>query len=298
MLTCRKAAAKRTPQLQSPHSAGRRTIRKTQLCSNVRKTAQDSSVKASAATTSSAPVKKQDQESFILSTVSDMEDERRSSNDRASSQSAPSASGRDSQDASDSQYWQELLSSPEPEMFGHRAKSASDAAVLRRKGHLKEQDKMIEFLLAMHHTHTSEEVMQKMDRWIMEHRQEPRHSRLKKMVPSVGSFFTPLKLVDAFREFDQFFALSRRKYVPPNFAEMRHILNIAQVTHPLMVSLLCHCTALPCTASPFVASTKHFGGKQSHTAYAHSPQTLNPYVHSQDAKMNHSIRSSQRPAIP
>lgn len=88
---------------------------------------------------------------------------------------------------------------------------------------------MIEFLLAMHHTHTSEEVMQKMERWIMEHRQDPRHSRLRRMVPNVGSFFTPLKLVEAFKEFDQFFALSRRKYVPPNFAEMRHILNIAQV---------------------------------------------------------------------
>ena len=49
------------------------------------------------------------------------------------------------------------------------------------------------------------------------------------MVPSTGNFFTPLRLVDAFLEYDEFFALSRRKYVPPNFAEIRHILNIAQV---------------------------------------------------------------------
>lgn len=227
----RRLIAKCIPQMQSPHSAGRRPANKAQLCSNLRTPAQESSVKASAATASSAPVKKQDQEAFILSTVSDIEKEERiSSNERASSRQTPSNASRGSEDSSGSQFWQELLSSPEPEMFGHRAKSASDAAVLRRKGHLKEQDKMIEFLLAMHHTHTSEEVMQKMDRWIMEHRQQPRHSRLKKMVPSVGSFFTPLKLVEAFREFDQFFALSRRKYVPPNFAEMRHILNIAQVT--------------------------------------------------------------------
>ena len=40
---------------------------------------------------------------------------------------------------------QELLSTPEPDfatseqIFGNRARSASDAAVLRRKGHLKEQ---------------------------------------------------------------------------------------------------------------------------------------------------------------
>jgi len=56
-----------------------------------------------------------------------------------------------------------------------------------------------------------------------------RGSQLARMVPSLGSFFTPLKLVDAFLEYDEFFALSRRKYVPPNFAEMRHVLNIAQV---------------------------------------------------------------------
>ena len=43
-------------------------------------------------------------------------------------------------------------------MLGSRARSASDAAVLRRKGHLKEQDRFISFLLDMHHTHTSLEV--------------------------------------------------------------------------------------------------------------------------------------------
>ncbi len=45
----------------------------------------------------------------------------------------------------------------------------------------------------------------------------------------MGSFFTPLRLVDAFREYDATFHLSRRKYIPPNFAELRHILNIAQI---------------------------------------------------------------------
>ena len=171
--------------------------------------------------------------SFVLSSVSELDDD--SSAQQASpsqdrnGQSSASTSGRGQAGLSGSQFWEDLLSSPEPEMFGGRAKSASDAAVLRRKGHLKEQDKMIEFLLAMHHTHTSEEVMQKMERWILEHRQDPRNSRLRRMVPTVGSFFTPLKLVEAFKEFDQFFALSRRKYVPPNFAEIRHILNIAQV---------------------------------------------------------------------
>ena len=69
---------------------------------------------------------------------------------------------------------QELLNVPEIDggnALGGRARSASDAAVLRRKGHLKEQDRLIEFLLSMHGTHTSLEAMQKMDRWIVEHRQ-------------------------------------------------------------------------------------------------------------------------------
>lgn len=76
-----------------------------------------------------------------------------------------------------SDFLQELLSTPEPELFRSRARSASDAAVLRRKGHLKEQDRFIEFLLHMHQTHTSLEVMQKMERWIAEHRRDPRRSR-------------------------------------------------------------------------------------------------------------------------
>jgi IMP and pyridine-specific 5'-nucleotidase len=49
------------------------------------------------------------------------------------------------------------------------------------------------------------------------------------MIPQVGAFFTPLNLVAALAEYDAFFALSRRVYVPPNFAELRHVLNIAQV---------------------------------------------------------------------
>ena len=68
------------------------------------------------------------------------------------------------------------------------------------------------------------------------------------MVPCVGSFFTPLRLVDAFKEYDEFFALSRRRYVPPNFAELRHVLNIAQARvrraalSPVVLSFV-HCSA-------------------------------------------------------
>eukprot|EP00955_Chlamydomonas_euryale_P082511 363737-Chlamydomonas_euryale.AAC.2 len=116
-----------------------------------------------------------------------------------------------------------------PEPFGGRARSASDANVLRRKGHLKEQDMLIDHMRRMHDTHTCEEVMMKMERWIAEHRLDPKRSRLKRLLPSVGHFFTQLKLVEAFREYDSVFHLSRRRYIPPNFAELRHIMNIAQV---------------------------------------------------------------------
>lgn len=62
-------------------------------------------------------------------------------------------------------YW-DLLSHPDIDESISRAKSASDAAVLRRKGHLKEQDNLIEFMRSMHNTHTCEEVMYKMERWV------------------------------------------------------------------------------------------------------------------------------------
>ncbi len=56
-------------------------------------------------------------------------------------------------------YW-ELLNNPEQEqtIFGNRARSATDANVLRRKGHLKEQDYLIDYMRRMHETHTCEEV--------------------------------------------------------------------------------------------------------------------------------------------
>lgn len=47
-----------------------------------------------------------------------------------------------------------------------RARSASDAGVLRRKGRLKEQDQFIDFIVSMHKTHSCEEVMTKVQRWV------------------------------------------------------------------------------------------------------------------------------------
>ncbi|KIY91907.1 hypothetical protein MNEG_16056 [Monoraphidium neglectum] len=62
-------------------------------------------------------------------------------------------------------YW-DLLMHPDTEATIARAKSASDASLLRRKGHLKEQDHLIEYMRRMHETHTCIEVMLKMERWI------------------------------------------------------------------------------------------------------------------------------------
>ena len=62
-----------------------------------------------------------------------------------------------------------------------------------------------------------------------EHRSDASRSRLKRLVPGIGQIFTDLPLVAAFREYDAHFSISRRRFVRPNFAEIRHILNIAQV---------------------------------------------------------------------
>eukprot|EP00798_Chlamydomonas_sp_ICE-L_P014649 gene14649-20683_t len=161
----------------------------------------------------------------------------------------------------------ELLSSPDPgpaNLFGGGAPSATDAHTknkqifsegalqvqqmltffegklrsppLRPAGHLKEQDYLIDYMRRMHETHTCEEVMLKMERWIQEHIQDSKRSRLVRLIPRIGTFQKPLKLVEAFKEYDRVFALSRRKYIAPNFAELRHIVNIAHV-HAVAESL-------------------------------------------------------------
>lgn len=171
------------------------------------------------------------------------------------------------------------------------------------------------------------QVMQKVERWIIEHRTDPRQSRLRRMVPSVGNFFTPIRcsivytssaatalcdsfqdmplnaleasclgvyflcrrgaqvashlprrLVEAFKEYDEFFALSRRQYVPPNFAEIRHILNIAQVRtnstcftkwHVLLIVYLATSCLHMHSARPNHRERKCCYGSSHHPAHAH-----------------------------
>ncbi|KAG0626727.1 hypothetical protein M758_2G146800 [Ceratodon purpureus] len=126
--------------------------------------------------------------------------------------------------------WNMLLSTEALEdVHLNRASSVTDAHVLRRKGRLKEQDGLIEFIISMHSTHSPFQVMEKLERWMREHLEDPMRSTLSRLIPTVGRFHTPLPLIRAFQDYDEFSSLSRRRYVPPNFAEVRHVLNIAQV---------------------------------------------------------------------
>lgn len=54
-------------------------------------------------------------------------------------------------------------------------------------------------------------------------------SKLKMLVPSVGSFFTPLPLHDAFEWQDKKRRMSSRRFVAPSFNDIRLVLNTAQV---------------------------------------------------------------------
>jgi IMP and pyridine-specific 5'-nucleotidase len=63
------------------------------------------------------------------------------------------------------------------------------------------------------------------------HQQAGTHdrSKLKLLVPSVATFFTPLALHDAFIWQDQRRFISWRRFVPPSFNDVRLVLNTAQV---------------------------------------------------------------------
>lgn len=54
-------------------------------------------------------------------------------------------------------------------------------------------------------------------------------SRLRKLVPSIGRFFTPLPLAEAFLLEDERRAISKRRLVSPSFNDVRMILNTAQI---------------------------------------------------------------------
>ena len=63
----------------------------------------------------------------------------------------------------------------------------------------------------------------------MEQQGSPHLSQLYRLVPSIGSFFTPLPLKQAFLIQDARVKLSARRFVPPSFNDIRRILNTAQI---------------------------------------------------------------------
>lgn len=66
---------------------------------------------------------------------------------------------------------------------------------------------------------------------IVDHQNAGTHNRskLKMLVPTVGIFFTPLDLHDAFKYQDDKRFISWRRFVSPSFNDIRLILNTAQV---------------------------------------------------------------------
>ena len=57
----------------------------------------------------------------------------------------------------------------------------------------------------------------------------PHNSRLKRLCPSIGVFFTPLPLVEAFKELERDRSFIGRRFVPPSFNDIRYLLNLAQI---------------------------------------------------------------------
>jgi IMP and pyridine-specific 5'-nucleotidase len=78
------------------------------------------------------------------------------------------------------------------------------------------------------------QIMQDVEELINDHIRHqksgvPTASKLKLLVPSIGTFFTSLPLQDAFRWQDARRCISSRRFVAPSFNDIRLILNTAQV---------------------------------------------------------------------
>jgi len=61
-------------------------------------------------------------------------------------------------------------------------------------------------------------------------------SRLKQLVPSVGTFYTRLPLRKAFEAYNAKYGVTKRRHICISFNEIRHILNLAQILamiHPM-----------------------------------------------------------------
>lgn len=100
--------------------------------------------------------------------------------------------------------------------------------------HLKEQDELIDYILRCITQYQEvpmsvPEAFAMADMLLAEHRRTPATSRLRRYCPHAQPVFVDLKLEDAFWQYDAMTNLSRRRFVPPTFAEVRRIFNLATV---------------------------------------------------------------------
>jgi IMP and pyridine-specific 5'-nucleotidase len=77
------------------------------------------------------------------------------------------------------------------------------------------------------------QIMKDVERLILDHIAHQNSgtshaSKLKLLVPSVGTFFTALPMQDAFNYQDAKRCISSRRFVPPSFNDIRLVLNTAQ----------------------------------------------------------------------
>lgn len=63
----------------------------------------------------------------------------------------------------------------------------------------------------------------------MESEGNPQPSRLRQLVPTIGTFHTNLPLAAAFEIYNEKHRLTKRKHIQISFNELRHILNLAQI---------------------------------------------------------------------
>ena len=73
------------------------------------------------------------------------------------------------------------------------------------------------------------DTMSAFEELVEEHRINPERSRLRTYIPTIGKFHTSLPMREAWRLYDDKYAVSERRHLPPTFNEIRHVLNLAQV---------------------------------------------------------------------
>ncbi len=99
----------------------------------------------------------------------------------------------------------------------------------RKDGLVEWMKDMLNHSFVLDATETYVGTMSYFEELVEEHRKNRFDSRIRGFVPTIGVFHTPLPLAAAFQTYDEKYSISKRKFVPPTFNEIRHILNLAQI---------------------------------------------------------------------